>query len=303
MPESMTSQASDIAIDLPNCVYHYTDIHGFCGIIRTSSVWLTDAFSTNDYSEIRIGIDLTSDMIDAVSKKFGGLYGHTIRLLWRENRKLHPFIAAFSGNGNQLAQWRSYADSGRGFCIGIRSRSLAANSKIPRHTASQFARDALGFAQVNYLPHPSQNPGAIKQVLEQQTQSWEPIAPKNDAELHLNASLLVSYLASASTFIKNRDFQEEGEWRLVYLPFITVSQTDPNDIRIDGPMRKLEFRVKEGKLVSYFVHTLTNEFGPFVDNVVLGPANPSTEGDVKLFLREYGLGGVPVTRSGISFRN
>jgi len=37
---------------------------------------------------------------------------------------LHPFIACLTLEGDQLSQWRSYADDGRGFAIGFRASAL-----------------------------------------------------------------------------------------------------------------------------------------------------------------------------------
>lgn len=287
----------------PEIVYHYCDVYGFSGIVQSSSIWLTDGFSTNDYSEVRLGINIVSQVIDFICRKFGDPFANHVRLVWTEYQRIHPFIAAFCSRGDVLGQWRSYADSTRGFCIGINSRSFDAPLTYPAYTASQFQRDALGFGPVDYLPDPRVNPDEFRKTLVHEVENWTLTIPSSEEEASLSASLLVARLVALSTFVKNDHFRDEDEWRLVYTPLFGAEPLDLGRIQVIGPLRQPKFRIVRQRLISYFECKLRIDVGLFISSVILGPENPNSEADVKFFLSCHGLGAVPVVRSTIPFRN
>src|SRR5258706_6937370 len=111
----------------PELIYHYTDGDGLTGILQSRKLWLTDLFDLNDPSELRYGIRYAQDALDTISTDRG------IEQFAKDFRKFtadgiqaiaHFFVGCFSCNGDELGQWRAYADDGRGFAIGFDSASL-----------------------------------------------------------------------------------------------------------------------------------------------------------------------------------
>lgn len=105
------------------CIYHYTTDVGLWGILESGKLWLTDIFALNDPSEVQHGFDLATKILDEKAKN-----GPTETKIFSEdfknalnNGKLrriaHFFVCSFSKNGDDLGQWRSYSDNGRGYAL------------------------------------------------------------------------------------------------------------------------------------------------------------------------------------------
>jgi hypothetical protein len=115
---------------VPPVIYHYTDSGGLRGIIETGRLWLSDVFSMNDSSELNHGflIFLNALEVKAVS--------HNAQLfakrLWDFRNRIgiekigNYFTCSFSKAGNDLGQWRAYADNGRGYVLGFDTTQLEA---------------------------------------------------------------------------------------------------------------------------------------------------------------------------------
>jgi Protein of unknown function (DUF2971) len=114
----------------PPIVYHYTNDVGLKGILETGQLWLTDIFSLNDPSELTHGFSvainaLTSKVASdsAVGQKFAKNFA-----AFAEQGAIpkiaHFFMCSFSSCGDDLGQWRAYADNGRGYAVGFDAKAL-----------------------------------------------------------------------------------------------------------------------------------------------------------------------------------
>jgi hypothetical protein len=111
----------------PRRLYHYTDGTGLWGILDSGAVRLADIFGLNDPSELRHGIKHASVILAAAAKN-----GHPAAALFAKIFKkaladgvekfAQYFVACFSLDGDELGQWRAYADNGRGFALEFRRR-------------------------------------------------------------------------------------------------------------------------------------------------------------------------------------
>lgn len=66
----------------PEVIYHYTNDGGLKGILETGKIWLSDAFSLNDPSELRHGYSILLEVLESKSgtgpeKKFAELMRHS----------------------------------------------------------------------------------------------------------------------------------------------------------------------------------------------------------------------------------
>ena len=114
----------------PSTIYHYTNDVGLRGIIETGKIWLTDIFNLNDPSELSHGF---SHAVKILNSK--AVDGHpSSKLFSQEFEKFltqggipavaHFFVCSFSSTGDDLGQWRAYADNGRGYALGFDVKEL-----------------------------------------------------------------------------------------------------------------------------------------------------------------------------------
>jgi len=114
----------------PAIIYHYTDDVGLRGILETGQLWLTDIFSLNDPSELSHGFSHAIKIIN--EKSANGSPGSRIfarhftefALQGGIRQVVRLFICSFSASGDDLGQWRAYADNGCGYALGFDAKAL-----------------------------------------------------------------------------------------------------------------------------------------------------------------------------------
>jgi hypothetical protein len=147
-------------------LFHYTDSAGLVGIISTATLWATNVAFLNDSQEMRFGAKLLADEIE---------HEKVLRYRWStdglspvaieraeqltnyftENyipeRVIHgPYVVCFSRKGNDLGQWRGYAQAG--YSIGFDRQELLDLSQpfYPENPSAQpviYGDRARGIAQ------------------------------------------------------------------------------------------------------------------------------------------------------------
>lgn len=106
----------------PSLIYHYTDGAGLRGILESGKLWFTDIFNLNDPTELKHGLNPAVVImkrraeegkadLKAVSEIFINVQQNRLEQI------AHYFVCCFSKDGNDLGQWRAYADNGRGYAI------------------------------------------------------------------------------------------------------------------------------------------------------------------------------------------
>lgn len=145
--------------DLPPTIYHYTTDIGLRGILESGKLWLTDIFALNDPSELRHGYQLaTSSLTNEVengpeeyrqfANDFIGALEHEKEDREGIERSAHYFVCSFSKDGNDLGQWRAYADDGRGYALEFKTSCLEkafTESSRTRTRANILASDGETF--------------------------------------------------------------------------------------------------------------------------------------------------------------
>lgn len=113
----------------PDIIYHYTNDVGLRGILETGQIWLSDIFYLNDPSELRHGVSLAVDVLNRKAesgppeaKEFASRFTEFFESGMQETA--HYFVCSFSLNGDDLGQWRAYADNGRGYALGFDAKVL-----------------------------------------------------------------------------------------------------------------------------------------------------------------------------------
>ena len=114
----------------PSLLYHYTNDVAVTGIIEGGKIWFSDIFRQNDPSELRHGLSIAIDALKSLITDDRPEIGTFTSLFERLDldggieASAHYFISCFSGNGDDLGQWRAYAENGLGFALGFDTSSL-----------------------------------------------------------------------------------------------------------------------------------------------------------------------------------
>jgi len=113
----------------PKIIYHYTSDDGLRGILETGQLWLSDIFNLNDPSELSHGFSHAVNILNGkaaegppesqvFAKYFSAFHQAGMQ------GSAHYFVCSFSADGNDLGQWRAYADNGRGYALGFDAKAL-----------------------------------------------------------------------------------------------------------------------------------------------------------------------------------
>jgi hypothetical protein len=144
--DQITDRLADQAAGakVPPTLFHYTNSEGFKGITETGRLRLSDVFTLNDPSEMRHEVKYALGVLQRSAAK-----GHRAAQLfaWRFSEHLgdnlerisRQFVACFSPSGDDLGQWRAYANNGHGFALGFDGPKLEAAFLLLPHLTATFA--------------------------------------------------------------------------------------------------------------------------------------------------------------------
>lgn len=106
-------------------LYHYTNDGGLAGIVESGRLWFSDIFALNDPSELRHGLSIAIELLKSRVTTARPEVATFASMFERFDLDAgieaagHFFICCFSGDGDDLGQWRAYADNGQGFALGF----------------------------------------------------------------------------------------------------------------------------------------------------------------------------------------
>lgn len=153
----------DSRIEEDEMLWHYTDINGLLGIFSDIadgngelSFHASSLYSMNDYKEVEFGISLLESALEeylALGEAYGdfsdsSIYESRVRPLFQkisESGFLDIFSISFSRAGDQLSQWRGYADAG--YAIGFDYAKLAKKISLGQGGAGRHSN----FSDITYF--------------------------------------------------------------------------------------------------------------------------------------------------------
>ncbi len=132
---------------IPSTLWHYTSCAGLQGIIASKSIWATEYRFLNDRQEFlhakELAYQLAEEEPEYVGQKFPARE-HVRKAIdiafgtgYLHEDRLRVMVASFSEEGDQLSQWKGYANDSRGVSIGLDLRGIRPPSNIG--TAVVFA--------------------------------------------------------------------------------------------------------------------------------------------------------------------
>lgn len=137
-------------------IWHYTTTAGLIGIVASDRIWATAVSVLNDVTELRYGLELA----ESTHREFdqgADLHPLQSRFLYEveyaakaalQNNAI--FVACASRDGDDLGQWRGYAEGG-GYAIGLKAIGLCAVVSDDREPATWEHRDLhVGWQRVLY---------------------------------------------------------------------------------------------------------------------------------------------------------
>lgn len=288
-------------------LHHYSDMSALVGIAQNNELWLTSIFHMNDPSELVHGIDLAiarldwylrrqpknalniptlivdsfcDRMRDSLAEGFGGAFGF--------------FVASFSKTKDDLGQWRSYADDGRGVAIEVSAEWFAPVEPPP----NADIRDLYSVSAVEYDENKARKRQA--DAIDRAVQLIERAANQNllnDKNVRtsflqeMRVRLAVPLLWNSLT-TKHPAYKHEQETRLIMV----------NDIsKLSSVIRT---RTRGSQIVSYVPIRFPIRAPNILRHVMIGPAAiGDPESGVENLLRSKGIDPTDrVTRSGIPYR-
>ncbi|MDA9506297.1 hypothetical protein XI09_16990 [Bradyrhizobium sp. CCBAU 11386] len=205
--------------DDPILLTHYTSVQVVEQILRNDEIWFANPLYMNDLEELRLGLLIGNQVFPEFAERVGGTtdratllinaYNHYFAHLTTE-AALDTYIFCLSehpvGNTDgRLSMWREYGSKGNGAALVINTQKLHYLSHSP-----------LLLAKVSYKSGVER-----EQALRSGLDSWAKITQAanlpND-HLYLAALEAFGFVKSLALVTKHNGFDEEREWRAVYVP-------------------------------------------------------------------------------------
>ena len=293
---SRAEKQRDAANVVRSPLYHYTDMGGLLGILSNEKLWFTSMHHLNDPSELTYGIGMALDIFDRVAKAstvipVGDFCAVAKHVLIKSGGEIFGFyVASFSQADNDLAQWRSYADNGRGVAIGFAPSLFA------------YAADQSHFGPADKT--------LVTPVLYDRKQ-----CERNFGEVIRRAAALVDRAQAHVTDKDERDAFRDELARQIAAPIFLLTMTCKHsayaheretrmllaNVREDlDPIT--QFRTRGPNLVPYVPSDFKVRKPGVITKIMVGPAaHDSADEAVRALLRKHGLSPDIVERSEIPY--
>jgi len=199
---------------------HYTSIANVENILRTNELWFANPLYMNDYEEIRFGINQGLEIVtrSVDLRNACGTSEHFRIFVEAFEARYHQFafehavdtyvfcLSELDPNDNDglLSMWRGYGGNGSGVALVVDA------GKIEKPQQS-----TLVFARVHYdttLARRTWVEGYVKRVAALLSQE-----PVDAGQLSISATALFERIKVFALFTKHKGFEEEREWRIVYI--------------------------------------------------------------------------------------
>jgi hypothetical protein len=230
-------------------LFHYTTIDGLIGIFKDKKIWATSVSHLNDKKELAIAADMFREAIAELEPRLElpgepalppPGYEPDPRRKFLDALRSFPdiapesktFVCSFSGEGDQLSQWRGYTTGGYGFSIGFDY------SRLEKHVS----RQKLLLAKCLYKPA-MQRECIERFVKEEIEPQFRGLTADNTTRRMVESLVLLFHVLPV---LKHASFKEEKEWRLIsslhsdrliklragrvtLIPYHEFELTDPNN--------------------------------------------------------------------------
>lgn len=276
----------------PSIIYHYCSNAAFLSIIQNKTIRMSPFHYMNDFMECR--------WLDRIIMKQIQSFPHkVVPELWSQFLQLQSlrraYLACFSEHGDQLSQWRAYADDGKGIAIGFDTAQLGLEHRLPCTTTVTDQRTVLHNVVYedsdNISNHIENIIGTLLDILRGTVTSEQ----ASHMVSHCNA-----YISPLSTIVKNKAFHEEAEWRIISMPLELYN--DKLEHVIVSVPSQINFAALGDHIRPFCTLDLSNESKSPICEIVLGSKNRTDLKDIEIFMAKQGFGRPRIRRSASSYR-
>jgi hypothetical protein len=284
----------------PPMIYHYTNDAGLQGIIESGKLWFSDIFGLNDPSELRHGLKVAIGVLKSRITDERPEIAIFASQLERFDVDAgieaagHFFICCFSSDGDDLGQWRAYADDGRGYALGFETAALEdafcrrKGKPIPQHSTFPVTYDDAELSRIQT---------ALVGLVDPLISLPRRVRIGSDAMHAYMSDLLVYHamnLIRGVMFFKYEGYRNEKEFRFQQL------------FRHDRPAPDVKYRRQPHSLIHYREFDWRALAGHSLKEIVIGPA--ADEIKAVRFARDclaafHPADEVKITRSAIPYRS
>ena len=205
----------------PDLLWHYTDAGGLLGILTHERMWATQTSFLNDSTELAYGVGLVAKAMTSYDPSY--LKEGTARFLerlvdrrraplaGRLEKKLDVYVTCFCADGDLLSQWRAYAgrDDAGGYALGIGTDPPLQG--WPPHTPETHD---VALRRVLY------DPVEQEETCHELVDALVPLLDADPRDVEIQRSFtraLVDGAVELASWCKDPAFEEEQEWRIVYV--------------------------------------------------------------------------------------
>ena len=190
-------------------LFHYTDLDGIAGILNSRYLWMSKVSTLNDTSEVNLAVQhfkvLAHEAAASLATDEAKLLQEAAEEL-EHVRRTNICVGSFCEEEDQLGQWRSYGNDGRGIAIGFASAALA---QIARRHQVRLVRCVY---------RPEQHVQITKDLAALLLEAYRGERPTSKEAWKDLIGRFVSTFLLIAPVIKDSHFGLEREWRLVSLP-------------------------------------------------------------------------------------
>lgn len=272
---------------------HYTSVEVLEKILKTEQIWFASPLLMNDRQEMVYGLGEGTRFFNEnkeITKACGtepraNALRHYYYQYLREFSEAHArqvFVLCFSEYtadrpDGLLSMWRGYGANGNGAALVFDTSLIHRRDEVP-----------IIISKVTYGGN-SKRINVLRDKFIEYAAVIESLAVP-DNQLWIFASRIFNYVKISALAFKHLGFEEEHEWRLIYLPERDTGGVFTKNtsyfIGPRGPEPKLKLPIAPIPIDPILPWT----FADILDRIVLGPtlSNPLTEVAVKTMLTECG---------------
>ena len=248
-------------------VYHYCSVDAFLNIIQKSELWISDVRKSNDAKEFSwISDKINSKIENKLVEEAQSLNAWKAGFKWNVDNDCYMdqiYTVCFSESSDSLSQWRAYSQDGHGLAIGFSKELLT--------TLNSFDPYCLKFGKIIYSEDKQEK--FVNSVVDEIQKNT-----KTESAAYMIGAGMSIHNKMRFMFYKNPSFNEEKEWRIV---FLTKPGINKICNKIDGfQFLTPKFRASDSKIISYLEMDFSKIKRDIIKEIVIGPKSKVTKADI-----------------------
>jgi hypothetical protein len=278
-------------------LFHYCSNQSFLEILESRQLWLSDTSSFNDYLEGRWVREIYSEAARDI--ELGEILDAGVLSIIDSIFSIYRTMAfCLSQKGDQLSQWRGYADDGHGVSIGFDKNEL---EKIKGEEGWPLHLKQMIYDRNEQVEFLKSDLNEVKETFEKADIRYpykadgllmpEDRKKENNEKWTEVVDTFISVITKIDCF-KNPAFEEEKEYRLF------VRRPD----KVTDYPYPINYRTKRNRIIPNTFINIGDISNQPIKQIILGPKNESSELNIEEILAKNEMLEVEIIRSKASYR-